>query len=128
MNVEIRTALESAGLDPVAVSRIVEVALAEDVGTGDVTTLATIPEEQDGVAEVVARADGVVAGLAVAALVFDLTHGAAAAGRSPRFVNQKRDGDRVARGDVLATVAGPVRTLLTAERTALNLLCRMSGV
>jgi nicotinate-nucleotide pyrophosphorylase len=128
MNPEIRTALVGAGLDPVAVSRIVEVALAEDVGTGDVTTLATIPEEQDGVAEVVARAGGVVAGLAVAALVFDLLPGAAAAGRGPRFENRRRDGERVARGDVLATVAGPVRTLLTGERTALNLLCRMSGV
>jgi nicotinate-nucleotide pyrophosphorylase (carboxylating) len=120
-------------LDPVAVRAIVENALHEDVGTGDVTSLATIPSTQTDVADLVARADGVVAGLPVAAEVFEVYQGylltsGAAVGRSLECEMHAADGARVARGDVLATVAGPTRTLLGAERTALNLLCRLSGV
>jgi nicotinate-nucleotide pyrophosphorylase (carboxylating) len=118
-------ALRAAGLDPVAVRRIVETALAEDVGTGDVTTLATIPAGQTGTGALVARASGVVAGLAVAAAVFEV---AREPGARISYEESVADGADVAGGDVLATVAGPVRTLLTAERTALNLLCRMSGI
>jgi nicotinate-nucleotide pyrophosphorylase (carboxylating) len=126
-------ALRAAGLDPVAVRAIVEAALVEDVGTGDVTSLATIAAEQEDVAEVVARDGGVIAGLAVAAAVFELTpaeppSNGAAVTRPIVFSALVADGAEVARGDVVATVAGPTRTLLTAERTALNLLCRMSGV
>ena len=110
-------------LDPDAVRRIVDLALAEDVGTGDVTSIATIAEGQTGTGDIVARAAGVVAGLPVAREVFD-----AASGRTVAFESLVDDGAEVARGAVLATVAGPVRALLTAERTALNLLCRMSGV
>jgi len=119
-------ALLAAGLEAGAVRRIVDAALAEDVGTGDVTSLATIPAEQSDTAALVARADGVVAGLAVAAAVFEAAGVPGA--RIPVFDQLVPDGAQVARGDVLATVAGPTRTLLTAERTALNLLCRMSGV
>jgi nicotinate-nucleotide pyrophosphorylase (carboxylating) len=117
--------LDSAGLDPVAVQDIVLRALAEDLGPSgvDVTSVATIPAEQTDTGELVARADGVVAGLAVAAAVFDV----ASAGTVEIGLSIK-DGERVARGAPLATVAGPTRALLTAERTALNLLCRMSGV
>lgn len=117
-------ALTMAGLDPAAVSEIVRDALAEDLGPDglDVTSVATIPAEQAGTGDVVARAGGVVAGLAVAAAVFETVN-------SSVYCNLKaHDGDQVARGDKLATVAGPTRALLTAERTALNLLCRMSGV
>src|SRR5206468_3034485 len=98
--------------------------LDEDLGPQrlDVTSVATIPEDQTDTGDLVARAPGVVAGLAVAAAVFE-----ACSGR-PVMVFRAKDGERVARGDVLATVAGPTRALLTAERTALNLLCRMSGV
>jgi nicotinate-nucleotide pyrophosphorylase (carboxylating) len=104
---------------------IVRRALDEDLGPDrlDVTSTATIPADRTDVGDLVARADGVVAGLAVAAAVFD----EASAG-TVRFESKVRDGDRVTRGDVLATVAGPTRGILTAERTALNLLCRMSGV
>jgi nicotinate-nucleotide pyrophosphorylase (carboxylating) len=119
-------AIRSVGLDPDAVARIVDVALAEDLGGPDgvdVTSAATIPADQNDVGDVVARGDGVVAGLAVARAVFDVTsHGATA------FDARVADGDRVVRGDVVATVTGPTRALLTAERTALNLLCHMSGV
>ncbi|MGH3658488.1 MAG: carboxylating nicotinate-nucleotide diphosphorylase [Micromonosporaceae bacterium] len=118
-------ALATAGLDPRAVVRIVRTALEEDLGPDgrDVTSEATIPADQTDTGELVARADGVVAGLAVAAAVFDL----ASRGAS-RFEAQVKDGTVVRRGDVLAVVSGPTRALLTAERTALNLLCRMSGV
>ncbi|MEO3817404.1 carboxylating nicotinate-nucleotide diphosphorylase [Plantactinospora sp. B24E8] len=118
-------ALRAAGLDSAEVERIVRGALDEDLGPQhrDVTSVATIPEEQVDTADLVARADGVVAGLAVAAAVFDL----AGAG-TVRTLPVASDGDPVRRGDVLATVTGPTRSLLTAERTALNLLCRMSGV
>jgi nicotinate-nucleotide pyrophosphorylase (carboxylating) len=117
--------LVPVGLDPVTVQDIVLRALAEDLGPAglDVTSAATIPAQQSDTAELVARADGVVAGLAVAAAVFDV-----ASSGTVEIGLSTKDGERVARGDVLATVSGPTRALLTAERTALNLLCRMSGV
>ena len=107
------------------VRRIVAQALTEDLGPDglDVTSVATIPADQVGTGDLIARADGVVAGLAVAAAVFDQ----ASAG-TVVFEEKASDGARVTRGDVLATVSGSTRALLTAERTALNLLCRMSGV
>ncbi len=117
--------LVAVGLDPVAVAEIVARTLAEDLGPDglDVTSVATIPAGQVDVADLVARADGVVAGLAVARAVFDATSASGAG-----WVALARDGDRVARGDLLATVSGPTRALLGAERSALNLLCRLSGV
>jgi nicotinate-nucleotide pyrophosphorylase (carboxylating) len=119
-----------AGLDPDAVTRIVTTALDEDLGGPagvDVTSVATIPPDQVDTADLVARSDGVVAGLAVAAAAFDLAAHRCGT-RTVSFVHRVRDGEPVARGDLLATVTGPTRALLTAERTALNLLCRMSGV
>ncbi|MGW0507554.1 carboxylating nicotinate-nucleotide diphosphorylase [Micromonospora sp. NPDC003241] len=122
--------LHENGLDPAQVRRIVETALVEDLGPDllDVTSVATIPATQTDTADLVARADGVVAGLAVAAAVFELAGEVTGTGRTVEVSLVARDGERVARGDVLATVTGPTRVLLTAERTALNLLCRMSGV
>ena len=118
--------LAAVGLDPVGVRQTVEAALAEDLGGFDgvdVTSVATIPADQHDVGDLVARADGVVAGLSVAQAVFELASQGAAS-----FHANVADGDRVSVGDVLATVTGPTRGLLTAERTALNLLCRLSGV
>jgi nicotinate-nucleotide pyrophosphorylase (carboxylating) len=116
---------DGAGLDLDEVRRIVYTALAEDLGDPprDVTSEATVPAGQVDTAELIARADGVVAGLPVAAEVF-----AATSAGTATFEPRLADGDRVRRGDVLAVVTGPTRGLLTAERTALNLLCRMSGV
>jgi nicotinate-nucleotide pyrophosphorylase (carboxylating) len=112
-------------LDMAAVERVVYTALAEDLGDPphDVTSEATILAEQTDTADIVARAAGVVAGLPVAAKVF-----AATSGGTTVFDQRAEDGTRVVRDDVLAVVTGPTRALLTAERTALNLLCRMSGV
>jgi nicotinate-nucleotide pyrophosphorylase (carboxylating) len=116
--------LRELGLDPLDVSWIVENALREDMGPQhlDVTSVATIPAEQVDTAEIVARQSGVLAGLAVAAAVFEM------AGPGAEVTYLASDGTRFERDDVLATITGPTRTLLAAERTALNLLCRMSGV
>ncbi|MEU6022446.1 carboxylating nicotinate-nucleotide diphosphorylase [Micromonospora sp. NPDC047134] len=130
MSVRTEGLLRAAGLEPEQVRRIIETALVEDLGPDllDVTSVATIPATQMDTADVVARADGVVAGLAVAAAVFELADELTGSGRTVAVSVVARDGDRVARGDVLATVTGPTRVLLTGERTALNLLSRMSGV
>jgi nicotinate-nucleotide pyrophosphorylase (carboxylating) len=98
-------------------------AVAEDVPEGDVTSEATVPADATAQADLVARAEGVLAGIAVAELVFRYV-----CGPDVRLERRVDDGARVARGDVLLTVHGPVRQLLTAERTALNFLCHLSGV
>lgn len=120
----IQDRLITAGLDPDKVAVIVSAALDEDLGLDrdDPTSQAIFPIEALGTADVVARQDGVVAGLPVAEATF------AAVSPDIRFTAVVADGDTVAKGAVLATVTGPVRYLLMAERTVLNLLCRMSGV
>ena len=117
------TRLLAAGLDPQQVTAIAAAALAEDLAGGiDETTAATVPPGETGRAELVARTAGVVAGLPVAQAVFALVPGDLAT------VMRAADGDRVAGGEVLLTVSGPVGPILTAERTALNLLCHLSGI
>ncbi|MFW5420587.1 L-aspartate oxidase [Nocardiopsis sp. CNT-189] len=101
-------------------------ALSEDLAADeqvDVTTVATVPAAQLSTADVVARADGTVAGLALAELVFWIVAEGAVQVR-----REAADGDRASRGDVLMTVTGRTRDLLTAERTALNLLTHLSGI
>lgn len=111
-------------LDRAAVEAVVASALAEDLGeAGDVTTTATVAATQLARGELVSRQDGVVAGLPVAELVFT----AVGQGRL-RFEYGADDGERVTPGRVLATVHGSMPDLLTAERTALNLLGHLSGV
>src|SRR5437762_6054549 len=109
--------LRAIGLDPVVVAEILDRALDEDLGPQrlDVTSVATIPAAQVDVGDLVARADGVLAGLPVAAAVFDLASNGAVT-----FVSKAPEGGPVRRGDLLATLDGPTRALLTAERTALN--------
>jgi len=107
-----------------ALTEVVARALAEDLGAaGDVTTTATIAASAIASADLVPRQDGVVAGLPVAAYVFETV----GQGRL-RVEYGSADGARVTAGEVLATVHGPVRDLLTAERTALNLIGHLSGV
>jgi nicotinate-nucleotide pyrophosphorylase (carboxylating) len=106
------------------VAAVVDIALAEDLGAaGDVTTTATVAPSVLGAADLVPRQAGVVAGLPVAAYVFEVV----SQGRL-RVELGTQDGARVIAGEVLATVRGPVRDILTAERTALNLLGHLSGV
>ncbi len=104
------------------IRRAVQLALDEDVGTGDVTTLATVPENARATARVVARERLVVAGLPLAEAAFRE--------RSPALTIQTlaADGRRVEPGDSLLRLHGPARAILTAERVALNFLQRLSGV
>ena len=101
---------------------IVDLALAEDIGTGDVTTLAIIPTAARADGAIVAKQMGIVSGLAAAGFVFRRVD------PTITFDPRMTDGDWIEEGDVLATVSGPARSLLTAERVALNLLQRLSGV
>jgi nicotinate-nucleotide pyrophosphorylase (carboxylating) len=113
------------GFDPPTtdIERVVDAALAEDLGReGDVTSRATIPETADGTARFVARAAGVLAGTAAATAALQRVDGDLA------VTWGIADGDRVEPGEVLGEVTGRVRSILTAERTALNLLTHCSGV
>jgi nicotinate-nucleotide pyrophosphorylase (carboxylating) len=117
--------LEVAGLDPRAVHDHVVRSLEEDLPDGgdDLTSAATIPAQTRGVADFRAREEGVVAGLGVAAVVF-----VCVLGDEAEFSGRVADGSRVEVGDVVLSVSGPVRGLLTAERTALNYASHLSGV
>jgi nicotinate-nucleotide pyrophosphorylase (carboxylating) len=115
--------LAKGGLDPRATYDLVAAALAEDVPTEDVTSVATIAAATHGMADFNAREAGVVAGLGVAEMVFRMVLGA-----NVEVALRVADGTPVAPGEAVLTVAGPVRGLLTAERTALNLACHLSGV
>lgn len=108
--------------DPVFDVDLVRRALAEDVGRGDVTTEATIPAGTQASAHIVARQRGVVAGLPIAALTFRLLD------PSLHFEPLVADGASVEAGATLARLSGEARALLTAERTALNFLGRLSGI
>lgn len=110
-------------MTPEGYAEIVARALAEDLADcGDITSAAIIPEGAPSVGYLVARVPGVVAGLEVAA------HAFAVVDSESSFERYLVDGDRVQAGQRLARVEGPARSLLTAERTALNLIGRMSGV
>ncbi|MFG3661352.1 carboxylating nicotinate-nucleotide diphosphorylase [Streptomyces sp. NPDC047706] len=116
--------LADAGLDPVEVEDIANVAIQEDLAGGvDVTTVATIPDDAVATADFVAREAGVVAGLRVAEAVMSIVC-------DDEFEVERHvaDGDRVAQGQKLLSVTTRTRDLLTAERSALNLLCRLSGI
>jgi len=108
---------------PESVARdIVARALAEDIGPGDITTAATVAPDAECRAEIVAKAEGVIAGLGVARLVFGMLD------PQIEFHEVVVDGGRVSEGMTVARVSGNTRALLAAERTALNFLQRMSGI
>ncbi|GGX98261.1 carboxylating nicotinate-nucleotide diphosphorylase [Streptomyces minutiscleroticus] len=116
--------LADAGLDPVEVEDIAHLAIDEDLDHGvDVTTVATIPEASVSTGDFTAREAGVVAGLRVAEAVLSVVC-------TDEFEVERHvdDGDRVEAGQKLLSVTTRTRDLLTAERSALNLLCRLSGV
>ncbi|MGW2824368.1 carboxylating nicotinate-nucleotide diphosphorylase [Streptomyces sp. NPDC001443] len=116
--------LTEAGLDPLEVEDIANVAIQEDLDNGvDVTTVATIPEDAVATADFTAREAGVVAGLRVAEAVISVVC-------TDEFEVERHveDGERVEAGQQLLSVTTRTRDLLTAERSALNLLCRLSGI
>ena len=114
-------------LNLVEVRETVKRALAEDIGTGDITTMLTVPATASCRAQIIAKEEGVIAGLPVADLVFD---GVARSIRTGKvtFAAKVADGDRVRPDEVVAEISGPTGVILTAERTALNFLQRMSGI
>jgi nicotinate-nucleotide pyrophosphorylase (carboxylating) len=101
---------------------IIQRALAEDLGKGDVTTLCTIPEDATLEGRFIAKADGIIAGLEVARLTFALLD------ERVQVEFSIHDSDHVNKGQAFGTVSGPTRALLIGERTALNFLQRMSGI
>jgi nicotinate-nucleotide pyrophosphorylase (carboxylating) len=105
-----------------AIHRLIDLALEEDIGSGDITTNCLVAPEARAEAIIVAKEPLVVAGLAVARCVFErLDPGSA-------LRTDAADGDAVAPGTVVATINGRLAALLTAERTALNFLQRLSGI
>ncbi len=109
-------------LNYLVVDEIIISALKEDIGTGDVTTYSIVPEDYVGTAFLLAKEDGVLAGIRVAERVFWCLD------NQIRFTVLKNDGASIKKGEVLAEVYGSGRALLTGERVALNLLQRMSGI
>src|SRR3954454_7165832 len=117
-------ALATAGLDRAYVADLVLRSLEEDLDGGvDVTSVAVIPFDEEGTADFVSRGSGVVAGLPIAMAVLDV-----ASDDAVDCVQHVADGDRVEPGTRLLSAAAQTRALLTGERTALNLLCHLSGV
>ena len=102
---------------------VVRAALLEDLGrAGDITTDAVVPAEVRAATALVARQPGVIAGLDLARLAFRLVD------PSIEMKIERNDGSRLSPGDIIATIAGPARGILTGERVALNFLCHLSGV
>jgi nicotinate-nucleotide pyrophosphorylase (carboxylating) len=125
LSTDLRSRLQTQGLDPSYVERVIRDTISEDLDGGiDVTSVATVPVEQRSVVTFGSRANGCLSGLDVAAAVIEMVCGATASS----FERLKNDGDRVAKGDVLARVEAPTQYMLTAERTALNLMCHLSGI
>jgi nicotinate-nucleotide pyrophosphorylase (carboxylating) len=117
----VRAALTTAGLDPSYVEDLARRTVAEDLAGGvDVTSVATVPADLRGTAAFVSRTGGVVAGIGVAMAVLDVV--------GDVELTATPDGRRVEVGETVLSARGQVRTLLTAERSALNLLCHLSGV
>ncbi|PWH18918.1 MAG: hypothetical protein DDG58_05860 [Ardenticatenia bacterium] len=105
-----------------AAAPLIELALAEDIGTGDVTTETTLSPESQVHGYIVAKASGIIAGLPVAEMVFRYV------ASTVRFIARVGEGEEVSPGTLIAEVTGPAHAVLAAERTALNFLQRMSGV
>ena len=101
---------------------LILMALREDVGDGDHSTLACIPPTAQGKAKMVAKQDGILCGIEVAQRVFQLVN------TDLKITLTKRDGEAIVKGDLLMLVEGSSASILTAERTALNYIQRLSGI
>jgi len=109
-------------INNIIIDEIIINALKEDIGAGDITTNATIPEDKTAFGRFIAKEDGIICGLDVCERVFKILDA------TIEFKANKKDGEAVKTGDIIATVSGNARNLLTGERTAINLLQRMSGI
>lgn len=102
--------------------RIIKTALAEDIGSGDITTMATVDGETEGEADIIAKENLVVAGILIAEAVFKTVD------TKIDFKALVTDGDSIRKGKTIAAVSGRVSAILTGERVALNFLQRLSGI
>ena len=109
-------------LTPFLIDDLIQRALAEDIGTGDITTLSTIPVDKQTAAVLVAKEDGILCGLPVFTRVYALL--------DPQVTVEglAEEGQRIQKGDRLARIEGPARGILTGERVALNFLQRLSAI
>ena len=114
--------MKNTGLDIHEIDWIIDHALSEDIGSGDLTTDALIPEKALACASMKAKAKGIIAGLPLAERVFHKLD------PKLKWTPLVSDGDQVEVGDILVKIEGSFRALLTGERVALNLLQRMSGI
>ena len=104
------------------IDKIIALAIEEDIDSGDITTNALVPETSMAVAEMTAKADGVISGIEIARKVFEQID------KNTLWTPFVKEGDHVKKGDRIVRIEGSFRALLTAERTALNILQRMSGI
>ena len=104
------------------VNSIIALAMNEDIGTGDITTLSTIPADKTAFGRFIAKEDMIICGIDLAKYVFSKVD------TSIEFNANFKDGDKVVKGDVIATVSGNARNVLTGERTALNFMQRLTGI
>ncbi len=101
---------------------LIKQALKEDIGKGDITTLAVVPKAAKAKGRIVAKEKGVIAGLKIAEQVFKQVD------KRIKFKAKVKDGAKVKKGKVIAEISGPARGILTGERVALNFLQRLSGI
>ena len=116
------SAEDQPALHDVLIADAINAALAEDIGSGDITSRVCIPATTDATAKFIAKANGIISGIDVAARILTTV--------DPTIVTNILIADRapVTKGDIIAIANGPARSMLTAERTALNFLQRMSGI
>lgn len=105
-----------------ALHNFISLALAEDIGDGDHTTLSTFGEEKTGVGELLVKDQGILAGAELAKIIFQFID------PSIEIQFHKSDGDKIVKGDKVFTVSGKIHTILTGERLVLNCMQRMSGI
>ncbi|NOX96492.1 MAG: carboxylating nicotinate-nucleotide diphosphorylase [Nitrospirae bacterium] len=117
------------------VKPLIHLALKEDVGAGDITTKVTVPTGIKAKGIVIAKERGRIAGLEIVKLIFKMLESRMTGRTSSikgqnkiRFRTKVKDGDKVRKGQIIAEISGPVRSILMAERTALNFLQRLSGI
>ena len=111
-----------SNLSQTQIQDIIQRALLEDIGSGDVTTNCIVPDKTMFRGDFIVKEDGVIGGLEVAALTFSLVD------KQVTFIPKVKEGKKVKKGNIVAEVSGPARSLLSGERVALNFLQRMSGI
>ena len=112
----------SGQIDAFLTKKLISEALAEDIGTGDITTLSCVPAEAASKGSFIAKEAGVICGLELLAQVFAILD------ERVKVTPRVKDGAAVESGDVIAEIKGPSRAILTGERTALNIIRHLSGV